>query len=169
MAGIRKFFDLEARNVDDTCGSEREDSNDDSCDGNDSFIDNDSESIPPQQKQKTLKRLIKNKKVGAKKLVKTKTAAPTLSSPKKEKLPGDISFPVSSWSLTITKNKDDVPLIVLEIMYEFIQQYCLKGAVSTEVGPRAHHYHIQGMMTLHYPTTPPFKKSFSKANLYIAT
>ena len=157
MAGIRKFFDLEARNVDDTCGSEREDSNDDSCDGNDSFIDNDSESIPPQQKQKTLKRLIKNKN------------APTLSFPKEENLPGDIRFPVSSWSLTITKNKDDVLLFVLEIMYEFIQQYCLKGAVSTEVGPRAHHYHIQGMMTLHYPTTPPFKKSFSKANLYIAT
>ena len=75
---------------------------------------------------------------------------------------GHDTFPLNSWSLTITKSKDDVPAQILEIMDNFVKLYCAKGAVATEVGPRAHHYHIQGLLSLRYPTTIPYKKSLSK-------
>ena len=187
--GIRRFFSTEAatNNDDASSGDDREDESDEIND-TDSFIDNDDddgellvEVSPKVEKKKRIirnsekkKRIIRNsgvKKVGAKPSAAPMTAAKNkknnaaaallLFASKKEKLPGDITFPVSSWSITITKAKDDVPLQVLDIMHQFLQQYCLKGAVSTEVGSRAHKYHVQGMMTLHYPTSPPFKKSLS--------
>ncbi len=78
-----------------------------------------------------------------------------------EKLPGDSSYPLSSWSVTITKTKDDVFIHVLEKMHDFIKAYCTREAMATEVGPRAHNFHVQGVMTLHYLTTAPFKKALS--------
>lgn len=43
------------------------------------------------------------------------------------KLPGDSCFPLSTWSLTISKNSDDVPNSGLQILKEFLENYCTRG------------------------------------------
>ncbi len=44
-----------------------------------------------------------------------------------EKEPGDITFPVHCWSLTVTKTKDDVSVALLHVFCSFIETYCIRG------------------------------------------
>ena len=76
--------------------------------------------------------------------------------------PGDVSYPVSTWSLTITRTGEDVPIELMDIMEEFLKSFCIKGGIATEVGSRIHMLHIQGVFSLRYPTTAPFKAQLSK-------
>ena len=153
---IRKLFDLEAKHLSDGSGEDEDDAlEDDEYDETDSFINNDDEeaSASSPQSVKVFKKPIKIVKAAAS----LKKGSPIV-----DKLPGDSSYPLSSWSVTITKTKDDVSIHVLEIMHDFVKAYCTRGAMATEVGPRAHNFHVQGVMTLYYPTTAPFKKALSK-------
>ena len=152
---IHKLFDLEAKHLsDDGSGEDEVDAlEDNEYDETDSFINNNVEeaSASSTQSVKVFKKPIKI----------VKAASLKKGSSVVEKLPGDSSYPLSSWSVTITKTKDDVSIHVLEIMHDFIKAYCTRGAMATEVGPRAHNFHVQGVMTLHYPTTAQFKKALS--------
>jgi hypothetical protein len=70
-----------------------------------------------------------------------------------EKTIGHPTFPVSDFSLTIIKSKGDIAVVALDIVYEeFIKPFCIKGAIATEVGTRAHNLHLQGVFKARYPT-----------------
>jgi hypothetical protein len=60
-------------------------------------------------------------------------------------LPGFEQYPVTDWSLTVTKNGCDIDGNYIDCIYLFFEQYCIKGGVSTEVGKRARHQHLQGI------------------------
>jgi hypothetical protein len=47
-------------------------------------------------------------------------------------------------------------------MYKFLEQHCSKGAISTEVGKRAHNLHLQGVFQTKYSKTDVFKKQMNK-------
>ena len=87
-----------------------------------------------------------------------------LSDEVEEKLPGDASFPITDFSLTVTKvAAGDVPMpSTLDCIHAFLKQFCIKGAVSTEVGSRAFHLHLQGVFRVHYPKTAPFVNKLQK-------
>lgn len=89
---------------------------------------------------------------------KTRGRPPKIQKTVEEKLPGDLTFPETDFSLTITKTGEDVSLELLDILYEFLLQYCVKGGVSFEVGARAFNLHIQGLFRIHYPKTKEFVK-----------
>ena len=44
-----------------------------------------------------------------------------------EKLPGDISFPLTCWSLTVTKTGGDIHKSLLDNMNNFLQDVCTRG------------------------------------------
>ena len=72
------------------------------------------------------------------------------SSPEIEKQPGNIMLPINCFSLTITKTKDDVPQALLQrIFKDFIEAFCLKGGIATEVGARLGNCHLQSVIQLH--------------------
>jgi hypothetical protein len=58
------------------------------------------------------------------------------------KPPGDSSYPTNDFSLTITRTGVDVGLDSLDSIGTFIEQHCIKGGVSTEVGQRAFLLHL---------------------------
>jgi hypothetical protein len=68
--------------------------------------------------------------------------------------PGDLRLPVNDFSLTISKTGGDVSLTICNHIQAFMNNYCLKGAVATEVGQRAFNLHLQGVIKIHYPKTP---------------
>ncbi len=75
---------------------------------------------------------------------------------------GHSTFPVTCWSLTISKRGGDVELILLDVTDNFIKTYCIRGGVSTEVGSRAHNLHLQGMFECRYPRDPTSAKALTK-------
>ncbi len=46
------------------------------------------------------------------------------------KIPGDISFPIHCWSLTVTKTKDDVSVALLHVFASFIETHCIRGMLT---------------------------------------
>lgn len=78
------------------------------------------------------------------------------------KPPGHSSYPINDFSLTVTKTKDDVGLDALANMDKFIQDTCIKGGVSTEVGTRAFQLHLQGVFRMHWPSTAEYKLRLQK-------
>ncbi len=50
--------------------------------------------------------------------------------PRDEKQPGDPTYPVNSFSLTISKVKGDVPIELLQVMSNWIKQFCIKGRLT---------------------------------------
>eukprot|EP01031_Cornospumella_fuschlensis_P027563 gene27563-33289_t len=80
------------------------------------------------------------------------------------KLPGDASFPLNDFSLTVSKTSGgDIPMPTsLDAIQAFIVDYCVKGAVSTEVGSRAFHLHLQGVLRLRYPKTADYVSMLQK-------
>ena len=61
---------------------------------------------------------------------KTNSAADTTSSTvvaAVEKQPGDVSFPLTCWSLTITRTGMDIHTSLLDNMNQFLQDVCTRG------------------------------------------
>jgi hypothetical protein len=75
--------------------------------------------------------------------------------------PGDSTFPVNSFSLTVNKNDGDICLSILDIVISWIKTHCISGGVSTEVGKRAHNLHLQGVLEMRYPITKPYQTRLS--------
>lgn len=73
------------------------------------------------------------------------------TAPAKAKMPGDLTYPVNDFSLTVAKTKADVPLVLLDVVHDFIVKYAIKGGVSTEVGHRAHNLHLQASFSMRFP------------------
>jgi len=67
------------------------------------------------------------------------------------KPPGDPTYPLVAYSLTVTKNNGDISDQLLPIIQEFVEKYCERGIISTEVGKRVFRLHIQGLVELYYP------------------
>lgn len=79
-----------------------------------------------------------------------------------QKMPGHPTFPLNHFSLTIAKTKSDVELYVLESVYQFLIDNCVKGGVSTEVGHRAHNLHLQSVFSIKFPRDPKSVKELTK-------
>ena len=60
---------------------------------------------------------------------KTNSAAATTTSNvvAVEKQPGDVSFPLTCWSLTITRTGMDIHTSLLDNMNQFLQEVCTRG------------------------------------------
>lgn len=43
------------------------------------------------------------------------------------KLPGDSTYPISAWSLTISRINGDIPAEYLTNIQEFLKQFCIRG------------------------------------------
>jgi hypothetical protein len=85
-----------------------------------------------------------------------------------DEIPGSERFQVTNYSVTITKPSSNVGPTSLDIVDIFMKKYCLQGGAATEVGKRAHRFHLQCLMRLKYPRTDIYKKkmqSFIKALL----
>lgn len=78
------------------------------------------------------------------------------------KAPGDSAYPVNDFSLTITKTKDDVGLDALDNIAKFIEEHCIKGGVSTEVGHRVFQLHLQGIFRIHWPSNKEYTQRLQK-------
>lgn len=81
----------------------------------------------------------------------TNTNVSSPDDPSAGKQPGHFTFPQNDFSLTISKPKGDVDLSLLDSIHTFFQTFCIKGAVSTEVGHRAHNLHFQGLFRTRFP------------------
>ena len=68
-----------------------------------------------------------------------------------EKPVGHLAYPVNDFSLTVTKAGGDVAITTLDLVFKFIEEYCLKGMAAFEVGKRAFNLHIQALFRIHYP------------------
>ena len=53
-------------------------------------------------------------------------------------VPGYAQYPLSAWSLTVTKIGADIALATLDAVFNFIVAFCNRGGLSTEVDSRAH-------------------------------
>jgi hypothetical protein len=96
------------------------------------------------------------------------SAAAAPSPRMEDEIPGSERFPVTNYSVTITKPSSDVGPTSLDIVDVFMKKYCLQGGAATEVGKRAHRFHLQCLMRLKYPRTDIYKKklqTFIKALL----
>jgi len=78
------------------------------------------------------------------------------------KPPGDSTYPVNDFSLTVTRPKADVGQDALNAIGDFIEKTCIKGGVSTEVGQRMFNLHLQGVFRLHWPATKEFTQRLQK-------
>jgi hypothetical protein len=79
-----------------------------------------------------------------------------------DKPPGDSSYPVNDFSLTVTRTKTDVGLDAFQAIGDFIDKYSLKGGVSTEVGQRMFNLHLQGVFRMHWPSTKEYTQRLQK-------
>lgn len=78
------------------------------------------------------------------------------------KAPGDSSYPVNDFSLTVTKTGGDVSRDAIDRVAEFIEKYCLKGGVSTEVGQRVFNLHLQGLFRIRWPIRKEYVQRLQK-------
>jgi hypothetical protein len=79
------------------------------------------------------------------------------------KQPGNNLLPINNFSLTITKTKDDVPQQLLTNIFKgFIEAYCIKGGIATEVGARLGNCHLQSVIQLHSLKTQAALTALSK-------
>lgn len=78
------------------------------------------------------------------------------------KTPGDSSYPLNDFSLTITKTGGDVSRDAIDRVAEFIEKYCLKGGVSTEVGQRAFNLHLQSLFRIRWPVRKDYVQRLQK-------
>jgi hypothetical protein len=150
---ISKLFDDEAEcsgdEESDEEQSEEEEEEDELNSDDESFINNEDTNIEPSKS-----------KSSSNEQTKKRVRVNALSTCKK---PGDITLPVNSFSLTISKIKDDVPFQLLQNLHDhFVLKYCLKGAIATETGVRIGNLHIQGILHLHCTVTGPTFKLMSK-------
>jgi hypothetical protein len=62
----------------------------------------------------------------------------------------------------VSKLKGDVAIGLIDVISNFIEEFCLKGGVSTEVGHRAHNLHLQSVFRIKYPREPDSVKILTK-------
>ena len=67
-------------------------------------------------------------------------------------------YPLTEWSLTVTRTGEDVHTSALDTIYSSYTAHCTKGGVSTEVGSRARRFHLQGVFQTKFPTDDKAKK-----------
>ena len=79
-----------------------------------------------------------------------------------EKPPGHSCYPLNNFSLTITKSKDDVSLDALDRIAAFIEDHCIKGGVSTEVGRRIFQLQLRGVLKMHWPKSKEHLQKLQK-------
>ena len=70
------------------------------------------------------------------------------------KLPGDPTYPLNSFSLTISKAADDVDRQTLDTVHNYLSRVCTQSLVSFESGSKKHNLHIQGIFSMLFPRTP---------------
>jgi len=164
------FFADEAVCSDDNSSDEEEDDDEvEDQDEDEEDISNYSQDPPPPPPKR--KRLIKN----SERTAVTSAPAAAVTNPVRgrpkgktaavkevEKPPGDPTYPVNAFSLTITKSGKDISLDCLDIVDAFIKQYCLQGLVATEVGKKKFQLHLQAVIRLHYPKSKDFCVKLSK-------
>ncbi len=164
-----KLFDDEA-----SCSSDsdfnsddvEEDSDDDY--GNDSFIvdsDDDEEDVGVHEYPSVAVKSASNSDEPQQKKQRgrpRKERADDISASWKNRKPGDDHFPVNNFSLTISKCGGDVDLYLLDRVHGFLQEFCIKGGVSTEVGHRAHMLHLQSLFSVRYPKDKEHVKELTK-------
>lgn len=63
--------------------------------------------------------------------------------------PNDPTAPLSQWSLSISGNGTNVPVIWLDRTYQWMQQHDMRGAATLERGTKKHRLHIQGVFETH--------------------
>ena len=73
-------------------------------------------------------------------------------------VPGDPRFEASNWSVTVSRPSDDIAVSTIDIIDDFMKEYCLAGGAATEVGKRAFRFHLQCLFRLKYPTSDLYKK-----------
>jgi hypothetical protein len=168
QAGCAHGSDDEDEDADDSEGSlaefiadEGEDEDEDEQEDEDDSQSDSSASRSPPEKKKKGAAPAASAAVGKKRGRPVKAAT---TSPKTPivKLPGDSTYPVRDFSLTVTKTKDDVGLDALESVASFIEVHCVKGGVATEVGQRAFQLHLQGMFRMKWPATKEFTQRLQK-------
>ena len=72
------------------------------------------------------------------------------------------SFPISNYSLTITRGGSlDIPLDALDAVEDFLKRDTQKGDAATEVGAN-NNLHIQSAFSVYYPKTPDAAKYLAK-------
>ena len=71
---------------------------------------------------------------------------------------GDGCYDVNGFSLTVAKINGDVPLNYIDITGKFIEDYCIRGMASGEVGSRAHNLHVQAVFEARYATSEKHMK-----------
>ena len=177
MAKKRQFFDEEAACEDDF--EDDEDENDpeeidedeqndmsdfrqedgEALENSDDNDDDEEEVQRSASKENNRNRLQKNSLINKSAAKKAKRLEAT-----KQKLPGDTTLPINSFSLTISKTKDDIAPTLLKVIFEeFILKYCVKGGVATEVGCRVGNCHLQSVIQLHCLKTAVALKQLSKS------
>ena len=106
--------------------------------------------------------------IGKTKTSKNASSKVVNKSGKSQKQIGDETLPINSFSLTITKTKDDVPQALLKVIYEeLILKYCIKGGIATEVGTRLGNCHLQSVIQMHCLKTKEALTALRKENSYI--
>ena len=75
---------------------------------------------------------------------------------------GHISYPVNSFSLTISKIGGDVPTNLLDIVKSWMEANCMRGGISLESGARAHNLHVQGVLEMMYGKSKQHQKALVK-------
>lgn len=78
------------------------------------------------------------------------------------KPPGHDHYPINDFSLTVSKLKGDAAVGLIDVIYNFIEEFGLKGGASTEVGHRAHNPHLQCVFRIKYPREPDSVKTLTK-------
>jgi hypothetical protein len=64
---------------------------------------------------------------------------------------GDNQYPVTWWSIYITKGNADIPLLYFHRFAAWLAEFAVKGAGSTERGEKKSQLHLQAMACLHCP------------------
>ena len=67
-----------------------------------------------------------------------------------DRMPGDTVLPLTYYSGTITKTKGDVSLRFFDVLCnDFLKTKTVKAGCGTEVGNRAHRFHLQFIFKMH--------------------
>ena len=99
---------------------------------------------------------LRSRKGGKEKKIAADTSASSNGGRKKSAVSKEIghpSFPLNSFSLTISKVKGDVDSSLLDSVQAVLQSISTKFVLGLEVGVRAFNMHIQGVISLLMPKT----------------
>ena len=70
------------------------------------------------------------------------------------KLPGDVTFPLNSFSLTVSRIGGDVERSCIDSLHTYLASVCTQSLLSFESGSKKHNLHIQGVFSILFPKSP---------------